>query len=40
MMRNLGCLAAVYSDRVNIGFMDFREAELVHEAYSMKLDYG
>lgn len=40
MMRNLGCLAKVYADRLNVGFMDFRESEMIYELYSMKLDYG
>ena len=40
MMRSLGCLAKVYGDKLNVGFMDFREAELIYEMYTIKLDYG
>mmetsp|Transcript_35537 Transcript_35537/g.43557 ORF Transcript_35537/g.43557 Transcript_35537/m.43557 type:complete len:226 (-) Transcript_35537:136-813(-) len=40
MMRNLACLAKVYGDRINFGFMDFRASEKVSENYDINLDYG
>ena len=40
MMRNLGCLAKVFKDRFNVGFMDHRISEKVFENYDLKLDYG
>lgn len=40
MMRNLACLAAVYSDTFNFGIMDYRLSEKVFENYDMRLDYG
>jgi hypothetical protein len=39
-MRNLSCLAKVFADDFNFGFMDFREGEKVFEAYDVRLDYG
>ena len=40
MMRNLGCVASVYKDKFNVGFMDHRASEKVFESYDVKLDYG
>lgn len=40
MMGNLVCLAKVFGDTLNIGFMDFRGAEKVFEVYDVKLDWG
>ena len=40
MMRNLGCVASVYKDKFNVGFMDHRAGEKVFESYDVKLDYG
>lgn len=39
-MRNLACLASVYSDTFNFGLMDHRKSEKVFESYDMRLDYG
>ena len=40
MMRNLSCLAKVFGDRFNFGFMDFRASEKVFENFDLRLDYG
>ena len=40
MMRNLCCLAKVYGDQFNIGFMDYRASEKVFENYDLRLDWG
>ena len=40
MLRNLGCLAEVYGEVMNFGFMDYREGEKVFENYDIRLDYG
>ena len=40
MMRNLGCLATVYGDKVNVGILDFNTEEFVHKQWSYRLQYG
>jgi hypothetical protein len=40
MIRNMACLAKVFSDTLNVGFMDYRKSEKVFENYDMKLDWG
>ena len=40
MMRNLGCMATVYGERFNFGFMEHRLSEKVFENYDMRLDFG
>ena len=40
MMRNLGCMATVFGDHFNFGFMDHRWSEKVFESYDLRLDYG
>ena len=40
MLRNLACIATLYKDSFNVGFMDYRASEKVIESYDVKLDYG
>lgn len=40
MLRSLGCLAKLYGDSFNFGFMDHRLSEKVFESYDTRLDYG
>ena len=39
-MRNLGCIAKLYGDRFNTGYMDHTEAEMVFESYDFMPDMG
>jgi len=40
MIRNMACMAKVFNDTLNVGFMDYRASEKVFENYDVKLDYG
>ena len=40
MIRNMGCVAKVFNDTLNVGFMDYHAAEKVFENYDVRLDWG